>query len=153
MTAVDDAIREITASIWETLFTLPLEAVDDADAATVVREPTVTGCVTIEGAWHGAVLLSCERALGERLAGQLFRSSSASTEEVRDTVGELTNMLAGNLKALLPDPSRISLPAVAVGGDYDLSVVGTEKVSAVRFRCDGAHLEVSLHEGQAKEGS
>ena len=50
MTAVDDAIREITGSIWETLFTLPLQAADDA----VVREPSVTGCVTIDGAWHGA---------------------------------------------------------------------------------------------------
>lgn len=145
MTAVDDDIRAIAASIWETLFTQPLERRFNEGA---VPEPTVTGCVTIEGAWHGAVMLSCERSLAGTLAGELFQSASPSPEEVRDTIGELTNMLAGNLKALLPHPSRISLPSVAGGGDYEFSVVGTARVAAVRFRCGDGALEVTVHEGR-----
>ena len=145
MTAVEDAIREITASIWETLFTLPL---DRAEPGLAVAEPTVTGCVTIEGAWSGAVMLVCERELATTLAGQLFQAAEPQPEEVRDTVGELTNMLAGNIKALLPEPSRISLPAVALGGDYDLSVVGTTELLAVPFRCGSGSLSVIVHQGR-----
>ena len=150
MTAVEDHIREITGSIWDTLFPMPLEPAPDGQA---VAEPAVTGCVTVEGAWNGAVLLSCERRLAGELAGELFRSPSPSSEEVRDTVGEITNMLAGNLKALLPGPSRISLPTVASGGDYDLSVRGTARVAAVRFRCGDGSLEVSVHEGHPDGGT
>ena len=145
MTAVEDAIREITASIWETLFPLPLER---GEPGIEVPEPTVTGCVTIEGAWSGAVMLVCDRELASTLAGELFQSTEPQPAEVRDTVGELTNMLAGNIKALLPEPSRISLPAVAVGGDYDLSVVGTTELLTVPFRCDGRALSVTVHQGK-----
>jgi chemotaxis protein CheX len=146
---VEDDIREIAESIWETLFTRPLVR---TTAGPPVREPTVTGCVTIEGAWHGAILLSCERVVADALAAELFRSPSPSGEEVRDTVGELTNMLAGNIKALLPDPSRISLPTVAAGGDFDLSVVGTSRVAGVQFRCGEGALEVTVHQGRPAQG-
>lgn len=145
---MESEIREIAGSIWETLFTLPLDPAPDAGP---LGEPAVTGCVTIDGAWQGAVMLSCERQLADRLAGQLFRSGTPSVEEVRDAMGELTNMLAGNVKALLPGPSRISLPSVAVGGDYDLSVVGTVRRAVVHFRCDGSTLQVSVHE--SKDGA
>lgn len=145
MTAVEDAIREITASIWETLFTLPL---DRGEPGLVVAEPTVTGCVTIDGAWTGAVILRCDRQLATSLSAELFQSADPQPADVRDTLGELTNMLAGNIKALLPEPSRISLPAVALGGDYDLSVVGTTELLTVPFRCGSGSFTVTVLEGR-----
>jgi CheY-specific phosphatase CheX len=52
----------------------------------------ITGCVHIDGAWNGAVMLQCPQSLAERLAGELFGSdTTTSPEEVQDTVGELTN--------------------------------------------------------------
>jgi chemotaxis protein CheX len=54
-------------------------------------------------------------------------------DEVCDAFGELTNMVAGNIKALLPAPSSISLPTVAFGSHYDLIVVGTEPVQTAAF--------------------
>ena len=65
-------------------------------------------------------------------------------DDVRDALGELANMLGGNIKALLPAPSQISLPAVAIGSDYELSVVGTGEVARVAFTCDGQPLLVTL---------
>lgn len=145
MRPVDEDIREIAASIWETLFSLPLTSEPDAGA---MSEPVVTGCVHIEGEWNGAVMLQCDSALAGTLAGELFRSPMPSPDEVRDTVGELTNMLAGNIKALLAEPSRISLPTVALGADYALTVVGAEPISVVAFRCADAPLLVTLLQRQ-----
>jgi chemotaxis protein CheX len=148
VTAVEDDIREIASSIWETLFTKPLTRGTDG---MQLEEQVVTGCVQINGAWTGAVMLQCDADLAAVLAGELFRSESATSEEVRDTIGELTNMLAGNIKALLPEPSQISLPAVAFGADYALSVLGTTELAVVPFRCDEAPLLVSLLHGTAAQ--
>jgi chemotaxis protein CheX len=149
VTDVDDEILEIATSIWETLFTMPLERGDGA----AILDRSVTGCVHIDGAWQGAVLLECGEPLAGTLAGQLFQSSSPTPEEVRDTVGELTNMLAGNIKALLPEPSRISLPAVALGGEHALTVMGTRPVSTIPLRCDDAPLVVTLLQSTREEGA
>ena len=150
-TTVEDDVCAIAKSIWQTLFTAPLQR---AGPEAQVRDPAVTGCVTVDGAWHGAIVLSCERALAGSLAAELFRSGAAATEaEIRDTIGELTNILAGNIKALLPGPVRISLPAVAMGGDYDFTVVGTMPVAAVRFRNGDGALEVSVLVGNTQDGA
>jgi chemotaxis protein CheX len=142
---VEDDIREIATSIWETMFSVALEPGDGSQA---VGESVVTGCVHIDGAFHGAVTLQCSDGLARRLAGELYQTEAPSPEDVLDTVGELTNMLAGNIKALLAEPSRISLPAVAFGADYALTVMGTIAVSTVGFRSDGLPFVVTLLERQ-----
>ena len=142
MTDVRSDINEIAQSIWETLFSFPLES---ADVSLPDDVTLMTGCVQIEGAWNGAVTLQCTQELATALAGELFGPDATTTaDEVRDTIGELTNMLAGNIKALLTEPSRISLPAVAFGGDYDLSIIGTQEVATVGFRCAGTPILVTL---------
>lgn len=138
---MDEDIREITRSIWETLFTAPLAS---SVAVEELSDPVVTGCVHIVGAWDGAVLLQCGEELAMRLAAELFRSPVPSADDVRDTVGELTNMLAGNIKAVLPEPARISLPTVSFGSDHDLSVMGAAALAVVPFRCGGSPLVVTL---------
>lgn len=142
MTAVDydHDIREIAENIWETLFSEPL-AVDADDSA--IADPAVTGAVLIDGAWNGAVLLQVELPLARLLAGQLFQGDP-STEDVRDTVGELANMFAGNIKALLAEPSSISVPTVAFGNDYQLTVLRTTPAATVGFRCADARMLVAL---------
>jgi chemotaxis protein CheX len=146
MNATEEDLCEIAVSIWESLFTVPLQRVASEPA---IPGPVITGCVTIEGAWHGAVMLTCERSLATVLAAELFDSEEPVTQaDVRDTLGEVTNMLAGNFKALLAHPSHISLPTVAVGAHYDVTVVGTRQTMAVRFRCGMGVLQISVHQGE-----
>jgi chemotaxis protein CheX len=151
MTATEEDLCDIATSIWESLFTVPLQRVP---SRPVVPGPVMTGCVTIEGAWDGAVMLTCEQSLAAVLATELFEQEQPiSQDDVRDTLGEVTNMLAGNFKALLPHPSHISLPTVAVGAHYDLTVVGTRQMMVVGFRCGGGLLQISVHQGKLGERS
>jgi CheY-specific phosphatase CheX len=147
--AIDDDMKDIAMTIWATLFELPLE---DGDAARLGPDSTVTSCVQIDGAWHGAVVLQCPLTLARTLTAAMFQADTVpELDEVHDALGELANMLGGNVKALLPGPSRISLPAVAVGSDYQMSVVGTDAVTSLSFACDGHPLRVTLlqQSGQA----
>jgi chemotaxis protein CheX len=84
----------------------------------------------------------------------MFQGESTPTlDEVRDALGELTNVIGGNVKALFPGPSRISLPTVAVGSDYEVGVVDTTAVTSVSFTCDGHPMLVTLFQGAVDAGA
>jgi hypothetical protein len=76
------------------------------------REEYLSGGVRISGAWSGLVLVHCTPALARRVAAVYFdvAPDSATQDDIRDVLGELANILAGNVKPLLPGPSRLSLP-------------------------------------------
>jgi chemotaxis protein CheX len=142
MTSHEADLAEITRTIWATLFE---QAIERTDNAVIGVEATLTSIVHIEGAWQGAVILRCPQALGRTLTAEMLRSESTPTsDEIGDAIGELTNMVAGNLKALLPAPSSISLPAVVFGSDYELDVPNTTVVACVPFVCDSQIVVVLL---------
>ena len=150
MAEIEAEIEQITRAIWASLFELPLST-DGAGSSS--SEPAVTACVQIVGSWQGAVMLQCPLSLATTLADQMFQAGSAPTlEEVRDALGELTNMLGGNLKAVLPGPSQISLPTVAVGSDYDVGVPDATVLARGSFTCDGEPLLVTVFEATVKAG-
>jgi chemotaxis protein CheX len=146
-------LTEITERVWASLVEAPLlpRRPGQPGAAMTSSSPgtrTFTGCVQITGAWEGAVTVHCSEALARQLTAAMFMVDPGDTtpEEVSDALGELANMVGGNVKALLPDPCRISLPAVADGMDYRLSVPGARPVTAVTWTCLGEPLMVRLLE-------
>lgn len=145
MIVIEAEIDDITRTIWETLFDLPLNG---ARPSPLGPETVLTGCVQVVGTWRGAVMLQCPMSLASTLTEQMFRSGSApSVDDVRDALGELTNVIAGNVKALFPGTSQLSLPAVAVGSDYEMGVIDAGAATTVAFTCDGEPLTVTLFEG------
>lgn len=153
MTAVEQQdLEAIATTIWDTLFDFPLER---SDASRPGGESTVTSVVHIDGAWHGAVLLQCAMALAATVTSAMFQTGAEPrTDDVADALGELANMIAGNVKALLPEPCGISLPAVAFGMDYQLNVVGTAPVASAAFTCAGHSLVITLlHRSAERRGS
>lgn len=142
MNVLEADVEQITRTLWSSLFDLSLTT------APVLRfgpGPVVTGCIQIVGAWRGAVVLRCPLPLARNLADQMFQGESVPTsEEIRDALGELTNVIGGNIKALFPGPSQLSLPTVTIGADYELGVLESSPLTAVGFVCDGQPLTVSL---------
>src|SRR5688572_27724970 len=99
--------------------------VTDADLATIVasvfdatlgrraewvREPSdasdevSSSLVGVAGAWDGAVIVACSRALAKDFACVMFGigGEQIGSEDIQDALGELANMVGGNLKSLLP---------------------------------------------------
>ena len=141
-------LTEITERVWASLVEAPLLPRQPGQPGPAVGSRTFTGCVQITGAWEGAVTVHCSVGLAKVLTAAMFMVDPQDTtlEEVTDALGELANMVGGNVKALLPEPCRISLPAVADGMDYRLSVPGARPVTAVTWTCAGEPLMVRLLE-------
>jgi chemotaxis protein CheX len=146
-----EEIEEIVQMIWSTLVDMPIVPGGDAVRSD---ESTVTGIVNIDGAWHGAVFVRCPLALAARVTSSMLQSGDGpSLDDVCDVLGELTNMVAGNVKALLPHPSVLSLPTVAFGSDYEIGVVGTHIVVSVPFMSESQPLLVSVVQRSDEAGA
>lgn len=133
--------------IWASMFGLTLQFRESLDVA-IHGTGYIGGCVQLVGAWQGAVRVDCNLHLARIAAARLQQREEAclSTEDIRDTVGELANMAAGSAKALLPQPTHISLPSVADGADYDLTVRKGRVLLQCPFDCAGEPLVISLIE-------
>ena len=95
----------------------------------------VTAAVYFAGEWRGAVLLECTRRQARTFAQLLMPIDPAAMtdEDVRDALGELANMLAGNLKSVLPSGVVLSMPSVIEGSDYSLKICGKRSIERVLF--------------------
>jgi chemotaxis protein CheX len=71
-------------------------------------------------------------------------AGSLSWDEVSDALGELTNMVGGNIKGLLPAPSTLSIPSVAGGESYTLRVPGAVLASRVLLTGPAGPVRISL---------
>lgn len=136
-------IEAIGAMVMESIAGVVLEP---AACEIPSDQPALTGCVHIDGAWNGAALVQCELPLARRMTAVLFDRAErdVTLEDVRDALGELTNMVGGNVKALLPAPSRLSLPTVVEGADYAVTVPGTKPAGVVSFRTGGEILVIRI---------
>ena len=147
MSIRQEDIISMNEEIWAYMLGLTIVTTDAAENI-LLGEPSIGACVQLVGAWNGAVRLDCAIALAREAAGCFLGKEAGTTsmDEIRDTVGELANMAAGSVKALLPQPTHISLPAVADGDHYDLTVRKGRLLLQCPFACGGKSFLVSLIE-------
>jgi chemotaxis protein CheX len=144
MTAVTpdlDVIGEIMRMVWSSVIGDDLH-----DAEAVPTGIRVSGIVHISGTWNGSVQLSISQKAALRATSVLFDMEEAdvTSAEIDDAVGELTNMVGGGLKSILPSPSNLSLPSVTTGENFALSVPGAHPVNEVRLDWAGEPLHVTI---------
>lgn len=113
-------------------------------------EGYLTGKVGISVAWTGAVLLHGSRQLAEAAAAVIFSTEpgSGSEQDSFDAMYELTNIIGGNIKSLLPESCQLSLPNVEAATDEHLQIPGMKRMSELVFDCRDQPLFVSLWQRQ-----
>jgi chemotaxis protein CheX len=142
--SLESDVESIAYAIWESLLGLPIDVNGGGGLGT--DSPT-TCLVHLHGAFQGAVMIECSEALGAVLTAAMLQTEAPpDAAEMTDALGELANVFAGNIKALLAQPSSISLPTVAFGQSYEIGVVGSTEVARVSFVCEGHPLVVTILE-------
>jgi chemotaxis protein CheX len=110
-----ELMREIIDMVWESL--LQAEAVPwfgpEPVEATAVRAQ-----VTLSGDWNGAIRLSCDGETAERIAGSMLSLTAGAhlpREDVYDAIGEVVNVVGGNVKGALGGTTSLGLPTILDG--------------------------------------
>ena len=87
----------------------------------------IAAIVGYAGESEGSVIFTCSMELAAKLAGLMLMEEEIDPEsaDVDDAMGEISNMVAGQLKDLAcegGDEAQLSIPVVVRQGDYRLSV-------------------------------
>jgi chemotaxis protein CheX len=143
MQFLEEEIRQVAGTVWSSVLGVEL-----VPAARIPPTPerVVSGSVQFTGAWEGAVTIECSAEFARQAAATMFGvdPAAASLADTQDAIGELANMTGGNVKSLLPEPCRLSLPTVVEGADITTRIPGGAVVTSVAFDCQGSPLIVRL---------
>jgi chemotaxis protein CheX len=126
-----DDLVAITDQVWESF----LDPEGENPLLPALKDGTgdIAAAVSVTGAWQGHVVIECSTAASKLAAAALLGvpADEVTEADVADALGELANIIGGNVKALLPDPSALSLP-------YVVNVAGARWPSVVEVcRLDG----------------
>ncbi len=128
-------IEAIVCAIWEAMFGPALPVTPGGEASAV---DVVTSLVSVGGDWQGAVVTHVPTTLGIRLTQELIGTQDAPPrEQVIDAMGELCNIMAGNIKALRPGLSRLAPPRGSFDSAHDWGMPDVTPTATVPFTCDG----------------
>ncbi len=149
--AVEESdLRVIVDTVMESFLHEHAVIAPPAQVTEVPGDEVWVGCVTMNGAFTGAVTLTCTRGFARRAARSLFSeepSFAAEDEAARDVLAELTNVMGGNIKCLLAtlgeSTSNLSLPLVSVGS---LEIPGAALSAELWSECGSDRIRVAIFE-------
>jgi chemotaxis protein CheX len=106
----------------------------------------ITGATYYAGPFQGATLLQCapEEAyeFTRRLMGVPLPCSF--DDDVRDSMGEITNIIGGNMKPILPHGVALSMPSVVEGRASALRICSNAPLLRLAFSCQAGVFWVTI---------
>ncbi|BDC51781.1 hypothetical protein F183_A40960 [Bryobacterales bacterium F-183] len=145
-----ETYRDQAAQMFEDVFRLMLKLeVNTLPDSTELIPSQVTSAVYFAGAWNGATLLECSMPLALEFTRRLMPDCNPQgfDDDVQDAMGELANIVGGNLKPLLPDGVALSMPSVVQGTNYSMRLCGNHSHIRLPFVCDEGRFTITIIEG------
>lgn len=102
----------ITSDVWAAFLLADGVDAPAGTAPPVDRGPAVHATVEVTGAWSGRVSLALSAEAAALATRTMLGAPEVAAADVADAVGELANMVGGNVKSLVPAPSTLGLPVV-----------------------------------------
>ncbi len=134
----------VTQEIFSTMLGIeawPVECAPGEDQAH-----TVVSAIHYAGPWKGVLLLECQPLQASAFTAKLTGISPPGSvdDDVRDAIGEIANMIAGNLKTILPPGTVLSAPAVVEGSRFTLKICGGNDSLRIEFDSSTGPFTVTL---------
>ena len=140
---LSDDVASLASQVFTQMLEVDLEPGDPASGDPTGA--TIDARVHISGVWQGALVIQCARAVATQMAQRLFHCDDPPAADVQDAVGELANVIGGNVKSLVSDHGCfLSVPAVVEGRDYQVRMPGTFILARHPFQAFGSPLVVTL---------
>ena len=108
----------------------------------------VVALVGLTGPLVGTGSVCCSPDLACKLAGHMLMTEYAAVDnDVLDAVGEVANMIIGNLKTSIEDQFGamwLSVPTVVYGRNFTTRSMGRHNWTVVPFSCSGEEMSVQI---------
>ncbi len=141
----EDDLAEMVEQVWVSY--LDPEGVSPLVRTGDAGQPSdVHSSVSITGAWTGHVVYASSTVAARNAAAAFLAMDPAevSPEDLSDVLGELANIVGGNVKAVLPPGALLSLPQVVLAPESATKYPNAERVSGLYGRWEGEPVSISV---------
>jgi chemotaxis protein CheX len=146
----EDDLAEMVGQVWESY--LDPEGLSPFMPTYDENQPSeVHSSVSINGSWTGHLVYSCSTAAARRAAGAFLamEPEEVSEEDMSDVLGELANIVGGNVKAMLPPGAQLSLPQVVLAPESSARFPNTVRIGGVYGVWEGEPVSISMWHSRA----
>lgn len=109
----------------------------------------VTGVIGITGDSNGSLSITFSQSCIEKIVGNMFGEEiSGITDEVRDAVGEITNMISGDARRKLGETGinlTAAIPSVVSGPGHTIKHINPGPCIAIPFETDHGSFVIEVN--------
>jgi chemotaxis protein CheX len=148
----EDDLAEMVGQVWESY--LDPEGISPLIPTYDENQPSeVHSSVSISGSWTGHLVYACSNEAARRAAAAFLAMEvdEVSQEDLSDTLGELANIVGGNVKAMLPPGAFLSLPQVVLAPESTARFPNTERIGGVYGIWEGEPVSISMWHSRAEK--
>jgi chemotaxis protein CheX len=143
LTDLELDLAPIALGVFCEMLGLPAQSLDDFAG---LDEPLVWRArIQVFGAWKAVVDIEAAENACRAIAGRMFsiHANDVGEDDLRDALGEIANMLAGNLKGIKEGMSTLSIPEVSRWSP-DSGTGSDQANDAAYFEISGSPLQVCV---------
>jgi chemotaxis protein CheX len=109
---------------------------------------SITGMVGFAGTYSGVISIHCPVALALKITSSMLgMECDEVNEDLNDAIGEIANMLGGNVKQVLSKGGldiKLSIPTVISGEDYTVNSLSESDCVVIPFNINDEKFIVGL---------
>jgi chemotaxis protein CheX len=128
---ITEAVVQTTEKVFESMVFMKIKG-EPFQGKISIGETHLTAMVGFAGAYVGLAAIHCSERFTRKIAASMLMTSQEklTAEDVRDALGEVSNMIAGHFKAKLAEQVHTqeqvfeqSVPSVIAGDDFETFAV------------------------------
>ena len=139
---------ESAKEIFSTMVMMEIAVAGERLTETVVLVDSISGVVGLAGKYKGVLAIHLPNSVAMAITGSfLGMEVEEINEDAEDAVGELANMLAGDIKTVLSDKGRdidLSIPTIISGHEYDFQPTKEAESFIIPFSCNCGEFMIEL---------
>jgi len=147
-----DIISSVGDSIIELFDTMLSMDVDlaDRDPFQNLEDFRVMGALDFTGGVHGSIQFQVSQTFARMITAGMLGQDLEEIQDidaVKDVIGEMTNILGGNLKAAFCDTGldcQISTPSLTVGLDFHIEILNMDRYEKFAFKLNDHDILVEV---------
>ena len=146
---LNSRVSEAVIDVFDTMLSLKLEPADAVSVETLEGIRNV-GSVSFAGDANGMIRIHAGDSFSREMAAEMLGKEVEEIEgdeEIRDMLGEMGNIVGGNLKSVFTDAGlmcALSTPSFTTGSDFKIETHDIKNFEQLAFRCDKNVIFVEL---------
>ena len=139
---------ESAKEIFSSMLMMEIVEVESDESGALPLVDSISGVIGLAGTHKGVLAIHLPHVVAIAVTSSfLGMDVEEMNNDVEDAVGELANMLGGNVKSILSEKGRdinLSLPTTISGRQYDYQSNKEADRTLIRFRCEPGEFTVEL---------